>query len=235
MVEKLKSILNRIPSFLAIRAAVFGVAWWLLPWWFFAVVGLYLYAALFFRTTPLKTPFLGLLVATYFLEPGFVPVLYVSATFLLLVGIKEFVFIDRATAYETLAIMVMGALYFIYFDSMSSWLEFSALFSATLLAVLFPLLARGFMNASGMQAGGAKWRALSGLGAFVLWQITFVLLFLPVSVFMQALIMASAVALLLEGVRQSASGYRSRHAILEEAVVFTAIVLVALSRAPWHL
>ena len=172
MEEKLRSILKRSHWSLAIRAAVFALAWlFIAPLSFaaFAVVALYLYFFPAFRSLRLFLPFVILLVLSA-ISPasGWVALLF-GAMFFILLGIKELVLVDRVSMYQYLCLLILFLCYLNYFSRFQTWLNGALLVAALLAAAFYFLIGDGKRHI----------RAAIATAAFIIWQITAALLFLP--------------------------------------------------------
>ncbi|MCR4328067.1 MAG: hypothetical protein NUV53_00940 [Patescibacteria group bacterium] len=107
MVTKLKSISNQIPWWLACRAGIAGVAWYLFPAWLFVAVACYLYGRSFFQAGRLLWLFLVMLFLSLGLGVSWWGFVIVCFLFFFLLGIKDLVFIDRKQMVEVLGVSML--------------------------------------------------------------------------------------------------------------------------------
>lgn len=153
MAEKLKSILKRIHWSLPrksiwgliLKAAIFAVAWLILPWWLFFLVALYCYFIPLFRSGKLLVPFFCLLVLTIAQSPGFLFALVFGIIFYYILLIKDLLIINRKSAYE---LLVLASSFFLIWDLFSGHdgLSGSAFFWAFWCAIAIGLLVHNMMR-----------------------------------------------------------------------------------------
>ena len=105
---RLKSILNQIPWWLACRAGILGIAWWLSPFWVFFFAANYFYWSPFFETEGVLCAFFLTLV----LAGASAPIGRSrgrGGTLFLILGGKEFVFVHRTRLSGVLSVFLLYA------------------------------------------------------------------------------------------------------------------------------
>lgn len=241
MAAKLKSVLKRIHWSLVIRALVFAAAWFLLPFWIFLFVGLYLYLIPLFRTRELALPFL-LVIFFALQEPvsfWFAPLL--AALFYLILGIKDLIFIDRKPVYEALVLLLLFLMFLRFFSRFDHWSNPAAFFYALAMSAVSLFLIRGFLNyeASAGLADDSRIKKAAGvsaeIAALVIWQVSLVLLFLPLNFLYQSALLFLTATVLLECIFDYLNKNLTRQRILTSFSVFFVFLVIILGSVRWGL
>jgi hypothetical protein len=248
MAEKLRSISARIPWSLAVKAAIFGFAWYALPRGWFVVVALLLYCIPLFRIWRSAIPFATLLVLADIIPSG--PyALYLAAAFggayFLLDGVKNLAFIDRHAAYRTLVLLLMFAAVAVFFSRATCAASGpcptpgSAVESLLVAALIF-LFVREVLRSAAYHGAPerepdrfARASLAAGLVAILLWEFLWTLLFLPLNFFSQTALAFLAVVVLLELAELRVHGRLARRAILLHASIFVAFLVILLAANSW--
>lgn len=246
---------------LALKGAVFGAGWLLFPGWLFVPFALLLYLKPLFRPGKLVRSFvvlLGIAFGASFLAPelamfasgaGYFFAAYLGGLFVLLLGIKDLVFSNRAERY----LLLYGCQFFGVF-TLSFWyavpLQLSQLLLISLLLFAASLLLfREFLGllydelllgAPGAE-GAAVWDEKRRRRALV-WTLTLLTLelfwairFLPIGFLMQSALLLLFVIAGSVVLREHLQGALTRRAVLRAvtAVLFAALAIFAASR--WEL
>jgi|GEM_PF-612936 len=242
MAIKLKSITRLIPWSLALRAVLFGAAWLILPFWAFSILALYLYFVPLFQPLKLGVPFATLLFFTYTLTPNIWFAILLLVIFYLILGMKDLILIDRIAAYEILVLLLLFLVFFGFFSWVTNLGIRSAPFKAVLPAGLFFFLARGFLYYPDSPPPllrvrkSGRWEFLFiGLGAFMIWQLSLVLLFLPMSFFYQSALLFLVTLFFLELFPYHLRGELSRERILVNFSTFFILGTVILAAIEWSI
>lgn len=238
MVEKLKSISRRIPWYLVLKAVSVGFIWFLtpsvLPFWFFIAVVFGLYLIPLFQ--PLKTGLVFLIFLGFagFLEINPVSAILLSAIFFLILGIKDYVLINRARAFELLVFLYIAVSSLQFF----SW--FSGPFIPGLLlwdlagAVIFYILAtqavslvRETSSKDSEEEMKPELRSVPAILAVVLWQLTWALLFLPMEFYLQAAFFTAIAAVLLDlGLEYVRGALKPKRILIDFSLALTITVVI---------
>ena len=246
MVIKLRLILRRIPWSLPVKAFFLALAWFEFPYWIFTILAFALYFFPLFQTRLMFVPFL-LLIALAFAAPVSVWFTMVLASaFFLLFGIKELHFIGREKAYEALVLLLLFSSVILLFLRFENWEYPYTAFWMLTLSIFFVALMRDltlyvrFGNYSRHEIHMTsreriRQTAVIGLAAFLLWQISIAILFLPISFFHQAALLFFAAAVLLEFLLEYFGGTLGRRDILMNFSFFFLLVVFVLTASEWGL
>lgn len=189
MEAKLKLISRRIPWSLLAKAGTFGIAWFMLPWWLFFLLACYLYFSPSFQSVKLLLPFVLIIVAGIFLAHTSIHAAFMAVLFFLLAGIKEFFFIRRVEAYEALLFLLFFLFFLIFFGTVGEWRRASVFLSSVALGILFFFAAKSLLNFSEAKIALRRKTIFLGLLSFLMWQMSWALLFLPLAFFHQAAVL----------------------------------------------
>ncbi len=235
MEEKLRSISRTIPWSLALKAAAFGLGWYVLPFWLFLLLGLGLYFVPLFQPMHLLLPLLLTFFFAAVLAYSSWAALMLGIIFFFILGIKDLVFIRRGAAYETLIFLLFFLAFLNYFARFGAWGGWTDMGLGILVATVAALLLRGFVLYRAPEAGEWARRkrfVLFGLAGLLLWQWQAALLFLPLNFFYQTAILFLAAVVLAELFLAYAQGELTRRKILLHfsfLFVFVSFVLAANS------
>ncbi len=220
MVARLKLTSKLIPWYLLLKAIALGAAWVFLPFWVFLLFAIYFYFSSFFQSAKLFWPFLLTLAFAYVFEPTFPHAVFFGAAFFLIFGIKDLAFINRLAAYEILAFLLLFLLSLNFFLTFGSWGN-SWIFLASLAAsVIFFILAKGLVDYGEFSVDRAKKIAGIGVAAFLLWQLSWAAIFLPINPFYQAALVFLLAAIFLDLLLDYFAGRLTRERIFAEFILF---------------
>jgi len=227
---------------LVIRAAIFGLAWLLLPFWLFLLIALYFYFRPFFRPLKLFFPFLMTLFFAFTGQPGFLSAVFLSVLFYLLLGIKDLVFVDRKSSHEVLIMLLMFLTLTRLFSYYGSWGAPSAFFCAFAVGIVFFILANSFASEYGNGARAAvagkplkSEQIIPAIAALASWQLTLAAFFLPLNFLYQSALTFLSVAILLELISDHLGGALTRRRILVYFSAFSVFFVLILGMAQWTL
>ncbi len=242
MVEKLKSILRRTSWSLLLRAVIFGVAWWALPFWLFLLIALYLYFVPTTGAGKVSVPVVVLLLIT-FLEPqSIVAAVMFAALFYFILLIKDLIIIDRRSAYE---LLILALSYFLlrgFFlnvgGSLSYWSLLDSLIAAAAVSAMTMSFIRNFSPSTeqGMAApreARSFDRMLGWLVFLLMWQLIIVGLFLPLNFLYQSAVVFLLAVILIDLIPQHVFGELSRIKALATGTVLFALIVIVLASARW--
>jgi hypothetical protein len=242
MAEKLKSILKRIHWSLPrkslqgviLKAAVFAVAWLVVPWWLFLLIALYCYFIPFFRPGKTAILFFCLLALTIVQRPSFLFALVFGVIFYCILLIKDLLIINRRSAYEILVLSLSFFLIRIFF-AVESGINVSTLFWAFWCAVAIGLLTHSMMRFFSVDV--PKKRALLSMFSWLIillsWQCILVGLFLPLNFVYQSIIVFVSVTFFCELIAGYFGNSLSRVRIFVTAGVFFALLVLLFTSATW--
>jgi len=236
MEARLESTLRTIPWWLTLKAAIFGAAWLLLPFWLFFLLALALYFFPLFEPGRLAVPLLSTLFFTWLLTPNLWAAVFLGLLFFFILGIKDLIFIHRFPAYEALIFLLFALAFLNFFAHFDRPNAPGLLPGLGLLFLFFALLYWSFLRYGERSLPGgipARRKFLTGLLAlFLLGEWLAVLVFLPLNFFLAtALLLLGAVSLveLLWSHAEKKLTCREILVHFSAALVFLTIVLAANS------
>lgn len=185
MVEKLKLAHERIPWFLVVKAAVFGLAWFFAPFFAFLIVAAVLFFYPPFQVRRFSPLFLLLIGMAYLLPSSYAATVLLGSLFFILLGMKNLILVDRVFAAESFFIIQSLLLWFLFF-SFQLWPSFSFFFTLLVFTILDTLLF-SFLSDSeeGGETSGRQFLFL--LFSLLIFQFAWVVSLLPLSFAWQAL------------------------------------------------
>jgi len=237
MEEKLRSISKITPWWLVARAVAFGTAFWLLPYGWFLAVALLLYFIPFFQPGRTALPFLALLGVTPFIPvSNFWMALLLSVLMFLVLGIKDLLLINRASASEALFFtlsFVMLLLFFGYFKNPGVpglWL------AATILSVaIFFLLNHLMFHYGGEDLTPGRRAVGAGILAFFTLELLWVASILPMSQYLQTGLVLVSLVIGTEIVLENFRRVLSRRSGLLYFSVWFALIILVLTANSWSI
>ncbi|HUC02170.1 MAG TPA: hypothetical protein VMA75_04725 [Candidatus Paceibacterota bacterium] len=241
MAERLKSISKRISWSSVIKAVVFGVAWWALPFWLFLLVALYLSLVPVTGARKVLAPFLVLLLLCLATAQGILAAILFAAIFYFMLLIKDLIIIDRRTAYEVLILVLSYLVVRELYVTTGGALGGKALLYSLIAAGAVSVMAAGFIkHFSAVPDGAAREahsfrRMLGGLSFILMWQLLIVGLFLPLDFLYQSAVVFLAAAVLIDVVPQYVFGELSRTKALATGTVLFSLLVIVLASAHWTL
>jgi len=240
MVEKLASISRQIHWSSLIKAAVFAVAWWYLPLWFFVIVACAIYFVPPFESAKNLWAFAVLLGVTLATPPGALMALFYGAVCYYLLVIKDLLVIDRKSARAILAMALSFFLFREFFSVWHSGLSAGSLFWAWVVAFAFGGLLNSVITARrgkeiDDEYGRHPRRAAVGVAALALFEVLVICLFLPVDFIYQSIVAFLVAAILLDLVPAYFFRELEPRRIREAAIVISVCLVVVLASAKWGL
>lgn len=241
MAEKLRSILKQTNWSLVLKAIIFGVAWWALPFWLFVLVALYLYFVPMTGASKVSVPFFVLLLITFLQGQTWLSAVIFAALFYFILLIKDLLIIDRRPAYEILILILSYLLLRGFFLNVGGALDRQSLFDSVIAAWAVSAMVASFItNFSGASEDASRdarsFRRMLGWMTFLLmWQLLLVGLFLPLDFLYQSAIVFLVAAVLIDLVPQYVFGELSRAKVLATGSVLFALLVIVAASARWVL
>jgi hypothetical protein len=192
MAAKSKSITNPIPWSSLLKPLLVAVAWLVLPWWAFLAVALYCYLVPFFRPLSLAPAFLIFLFIALSAPVGFFQAIYAGVVLALIFGIKDFLIVNRRSAYQLLVFLISFAGSLLLFGTFMTWSVPASFSSLALSCLLWLWLVRSDPERQDVSM------LHPAIAALLLFEIGTVMFFLPVNFFAQAALFLFSSALLFE-------------------------------------
>jgi len=245
MAAKLKSITKQIHWSLLVKAAVFALAWFYLPFWLFLLVALYLYFVPPFRAGKLAVFFFTLVILCFLAVPGWFMAFIFAALFYYLLLVKELLVIDRRSARillaMTLSFLLLRQFYFSFSTGSAGSALMAAFFAAALLSLLLGNLihnqVESFSDIPGLPtklSDIAKFPRVVTLMAFVFFAQCIVIgLFLPLNFIYQSVIVFLVVVIAIDLIPERISGALSPAKIKTTSIVVFAMLVLVLTSAKW--
>jgi hypothetical protein len=230
MAEKLKSTLRTIPWFLPAKAAAFAAAWLWLPGWVFLLAALSLYLVPLFRPLSLAVPYIVLLFLMMITAPHAWAAIFFGFLFLLIVGIKDFLLIQRAPAYQALVYFLLFGVYLDFFIHTAHLGAADILPRSLWTALVFFLLARPIPEGEQRRVAGVALAA----GTLLLWQWSWGLTFLPLNYFSQTALQFLAAMTFIEFLSEYGRGTLGRRKILTHFTIFFLCFAIVLAANSWR-
>jgi hypothetical protein len=244
MAAKLKSISRQIHWSLLGKATLFAVAWFVLPFWLFALVALYLYFFPLFNTWKLFWPFFALLILTYIEEPGtgvpgWIFLVVFAALFYYLLLIKDLLLIDRKSAYELLILVLSFFLLGDFYGQFGTHgITGASLWFGFLTAALIGLLLNGLMRSFSDTIHENPMRRVTIWLAFVLLlQFLILGLFLSLNFTYQSVVVFLVSVLVIDLLPENCLevGGVSRRRVMTTGVTIFALLFIVLASVRWGL
>lgn len=236
---KLKLTLDQIHWSLVLRAVLFGLVWFFLPLWAFFIVAAYLYLVPLFRPFRLAPPLLITLFFAAVHTPSFWLAVLLAVLFYLILGIKDLIFIDRFSAYELLALLIVFVMLVKFFSFYSGGFVNAAFFASSLMAGAYFLLVRSFGDYEvNLRTGGSFPRRLNVFAAataFIFWQLALSLLFLPLNYFYQSAVLFVVAAVFIEWLRDYLAHNLRRSKLLWSFSILFVVLILVFGTVEWGL
>jgi hypothetical protein len=242
MAEKLRSILRRTSWSSVLKAVIFAVAWWALPFWLFVLLALYLYYIPLTGAGKVSAPFWVLLLLSFLQAPNALSALIFGLIFYFILLIKDLLIIDRRSAYEILILVLSYLLVRNFFlkgggAGFGGWSLFYALLVAWVLAMLFASFVKHFSEVPEDAAPPARQfrRAIGWIAFILMWQLLIAGLFLPLNFLYQSAVVFLLAAAFFDLVSQYVFAELSRTKTLVISMVTFALLTLVLASARWTL
>jgi hypothetical protein len=237
LIEKIKNAVSF--RALVIRAFIFGLSWYFLPFWLFAVVALVLYLVVIFGTRKFALPFLTIVFFAA-IEPKsvFFAVIF-AAIFYLILGVKEIIFIERKAAYEILVLVLSFFAFVDIFRRFDSWTGIVPFLLALATGMSVFFLLKGYLSycsesvpANERAVHGNIFAAIAGLTVA---QMSIAAFLLPLNYFYQASLVFLSSVVMVELASAYLEDKLDRRMILSYLSVFLVFSVIILGSAQWGL
>jgi hypothetical protein len=237
MEEKLKLISKRIHWSSVLKAAIFAVAWFALPFWIFLLVALYLYFIPIAGSAKVALPFLVLLYVSVFEGPSIIFALIFGVLFYYILLIKDLFIIDRRNAYEIVVIALSYLLLRGFFIGVGGDFGGWSLLYSFVIAIIFSFMVSSFIgNFSDAFKDARPFRLMVGWMSFLLmWQFLIVGLFLPLDFVYQSAIVFLLSMVVIDLLPSYIFGELSKtKTLVTSSAIFVLLAIIA-SSARWSL
>ena len=159
----------------------------------------------------------------------------------LILGAKDLIFINRKAVYETIVFILIFVMFRYFFLGLGSWFGILSILWSVMLAFFIYILFKGFLGYEGVlseelivEARGHKFLVL-GLSSFLVWQLTWVLVFLPIGSIYQTATAFLVSVILLELVLVYFSRSLTARKILMNFALFFILLVLILTSTRWEL
>lgn len=198
MVEKLKLIISRIRWSLLVKPLILAFIWAEFSPWLFIVFAILFYIMPAVNLKGVLAEFSVFIALSFYLEKGAFSFFALAIMFFLILGIKEFVFIDRPKAREAYVIMALLSFFLPFYWSAIGG-NITGFFWEGVFSVffLFFLLSKIFAEA-GRDFGTHNARFFAALTALLSYELSVMVLILPLNPFYQAAMSFMGVIILME-------------------------------------
>lgn len=233
MAEKLKSALKIIHWSLAFKAILAGLSWIYFPWWLSVFVLLGIYFVPLFQTRHLFVPFSIAVVLGWILPANAFAGLIIALEMYILLGIKDFIFINRKGALQVLTALFLAEAGVVVYSSPDNWL-FSSFMYSLLFGLVYYLLGKKIFEASSdnLRNGG---KSVVAVFSFLLVQISFALNFLPISPLYKSLLLILASVILFEWQNFLFWGDLTKNKIISYSMFFVGLTILIFAGVSWGL
>ncbi len=233
MAEKLKLALKKIHWSLAFKAVIAGLSWVYLPWWFSLFILLGIYFIPLFQTRNLFLPFLTTLVLGWVLPDTLFSGVLIALQMYLILGIKDFIFIDRQEASRALAVLFLAETGTAVYFQPENWL-FGAFLHGLFFGLVYYFSGYKVLTVS---SGGVKKgeKPVVLIFSFLLMQIAFALNFLPILTVYKSLLLILVSIIFFEWQKLIFSHELSKNRILLYGMLFLGLVVLIFSGSSWGL
>lgn len=241
MVEKLKLILRQIHWSLAVKALISALAWYFLPFGLFLLVAFYFYFRPFYQPMKFIVPFTAFLVLTshLFFERSLGMAILAGIFFFIILGVKDLIFVGRRHGFEVAVLFVSFLLFLVFFSRFDDWGASMVLWSLLVFLVFFLLLKNltDYNDSLGSEqiSRGPYGLIYLFLSVFILWQLSWVLFMLPLSlVYKTALLFITSFVFSELNLAYLSQRLSRRRILGNFSLLFVAFVL-ALASNSWTL
>lgn len=228
MEGKLKSISRTTHWSLLAKAALLAASWYFLPGWAFTLLALGFYLVPLFRPAELALPFVLVMYLGLTTQSTIIGAALLGAAFYLLLGSKNLILVNRGAAYQALVYLIFFAFCLDFFAAGTQLGARNLFLGSAVLALVYFYLARGIGKHfdAYRKPEGSETLAFA-LASFVLWQWSWVLVFLPLNYFSQSALFFLGGATLAELISEYERGdLRRRKVLFQFSVLFIFFVLV---------
>lgn len=236
MAGKLRSILSRIHWSLVVKAAVFGLAWLMLPYWLFFILGLFLYFIPTAQAKSMAGPFFVTLILGAFAGKGPFFALAFAILFYVILSVKGLLIVDRRSAYEAAVLFLFFLILRTLYIKVGGMLDGASLFGASLVGFAFGILMGSFLACFDANEGriGLR-RAISWVSALIVFELAVAGLVLPLDFTYQSVIVFLFAAVIIDLLPEYFFGDLSREKVLTATSIVFAFLAVILASARWSL
>ncbi len=238
MATELKLTLKQIHWSLVAKAGFLGLAWAYFPFLIFLSLALFFYFFPFFKSFKFLFPFLLFLVL---ISPGladksFWLAFLIAFIFYMIFGVKDLLFIKRRSSYEAAIFGIALILFWVFFSQVQDWLGVGMILGSFGVAIILFFLFLNvtqydeFFKTKEVRVDGFRKSLIAGFLSFWIWQLIWVMVFLPFSPFYRSVMLFIVAWFLMEAMLSYLRGELNRRKILINFTVlfcFTVFILAS--------
>lgn len=252
---RISGTLNRLNHYFpplrgpALRALLFALFWFFAPAWIFFLAAVALYFLPLQHVGKVTVPFFVLVLLSMMEPHGIILAVILGGLFFYILLIRDFLLIDRKSAYEILIFFLTFLALRLFYIDMHPGIHLASILSAFLIAIVFSLLIDGFTSSFDEQASSSGStidagshssrrrlrRVAAWLSFFIMWQVLIATLFLPLGGVAQSTIAFLIAIFLVDLVPFSLWEELSRARILGTSTVVFALLVIVLGAQGWRL
>ncbi len=219
---------------LLLKSLIFSLSWLFLPFWAFFAISLYFYLVPFFQPSKLLIPYILTLAAAFIVPQGFWLAVFLGALFFLLLGIKNLVLINRFDNHQLMVFLILFLIFFGFFQHFENWQKW--IISPVSLCVGLSFFFLFGELADYVKKNDRKMKIFtSAVGAFLLWQVSMAVLFLPLNYFYQTALLFLLSVILTDILLEYLAGKINKRKILWDFSIFFVVAVIMLASANWGL
>lgn len=221
---------------LAAKSVAFAISWFFLPNWVAPAVGLFFYLFPVFRVFEMAAPFAITAFLAFTTEKSPLFAIFLAVVFYLLLALKDMRFVDKEHPQDILSFSLLSGLFISFFSFFNGWDSFAPVILSLLIsfAAFFLLkaqISRRFIAKSGSDVGLVS----AAIAALMLWQLTLLMIFLPLNFVYQSAIALVFAVIVFGIVADYSSDIISKRRILVNFSAFLFFSAVILGSAQWGL
>jgi len=189
MAVRLKLVINKIHWFLMFKSALLAFAWIIFPHWLFLITTALIYFFPVFRPGTMLFPLFLFFLISFILPHNFLGFLLITILLFLILGIKDLIIVNRFYAYELLGFFIFLIFSFIFFQKFGQVFVLKSIIYSFLFILAFYLFFKKIFNLSianlGIEIDQKRFKIFLTVFSFFIWQIIFLLNFLPFNFYLQ--------------------------------------------------
>jgi hypothetical protein len=189
MAVRLKLVINKIHWFLIFKSALLAFAWIIFPHWLFLITIALIYFFPVFRPGTMLFPLFLFFLISFILPHNFLGFLLITILLFLILGIKDLIIVNRFYAYELLGFFIFLIFSFIFFQKFGQVFVLKSIIYSFLFVLAFYLFFKKIFNLSianlGIEIDQKRFKIFLAVFSFFIWQIIFLLNFLPFNFYLQ--------------------------------------------------
>ncbi len=235
MAARLKLVINQIHWSLAAKSLILSFSL-IFSWNLFFILALFFYFYPPFQSLLFFLPFLIYLILTKILSLNIFTFFLFAALIYLILGIKDLIIINRFLAYQILGYLFIFSLAFAFFSKIFIFTDWKNSFYGLLLALYCFLFFKGINKFSlEKEIDFKKYKIILAVFSLFLFELIFILNFLPFSFYLKTLILMLIVIFGMETIFNYFLNKINKTFIIVAALIFTFLFVLTLIFNHWSL